>query len=163
MMIRILIVILIMLVGAAALTSLNPQADKTTNPILKGLANVRSWFNRSDNIANIPQKTTKVYKWQDKNGAWHFSNQPPPEGVASKVVTYRSDTNVTQAPQAATESTPAQQATKPATATPPADSNIPLLPITDPERVKQLIDDAKNVQQLVNQHQQQIEQQSDAR
>jgi len=158
MMIRILIVILIMLVGAAALTELNPQADKSTNPILRGLANVRSWFSHSESIATSPKHTTKVYKWRDKEGAWHFSNQPPPEGVASSVITYRSDTNITQAPKAPAEPTPTTPASKPA-ATPPADSNVPLLPITDPERVKQLIDDAKNVQQLLDNRQQQMEQQ----
>lgn len=161
MMIRILIVILIMLVGAAALTELNPQADKSTNPILRGLANVRSWFSHSEQLADSRKKTTKVYKWQDKDGAWHFSNQPPPKGVASKVVTYRSDSNLTQAPKAPAEPAPTGPAAQPATTTPPpADSNLPLLPITDPERVKQLIDDAKNVQQLLDNRQQQIEQQS---
>ena len=99
-MIRILIVILIVVVGAAALTQLNPSADKSTNPILKGLATVQSWF-KASSVAKSPnsdENETTVYKWQDKSGEWHFSNQPPPAGTSSSVKKYRSDTNITQAP-----------------------------------------------------------------
>lgn len=27
-----------------------------------------------------------LYKWRDQNGTWHFTNRPPPEGVAYTVV-----------------------------------------------------------------------------
>lgn len=156
MMIRFLIIILIVLVGAAALTSLNPSVEESTNPILKGLANVRSWFSGGSApklpLPETDKNETKVYKWQDAAGEWHFSNQPPPSGVSSSVETYRSDVNITQAPPPVEEA-PAQ---------PDASADIPqtaapLLPITDPERVQQLIEDAKNVQKLVDQRHQQID------
>jgi hypothetical protein len=161
MMIRFLIIILIVLVGAAALTSLNPSAEDTTNPILKGLANVRSWFTCSP-APKLPlpevekdENATKVYKWQDESGEWHFSNQPPPSGVASSVETYRSDVNITQAPPP-----PVEEKQEPAeTDTEVPQTAVPLLPITDPERVQKLIEDAQNVQKLVDQRQEQIDQQ----
>jgi hypothetical protein len=159
MMIRFLIIILIVLVGAAALTSLNPSAEQTTNPILKGLANVRSWFAGSPApkkpLAEKDENETKVYKWQDELGEWHFSNQPPPSGVSSSVETYRNDVNVTQAPPPIEEEKPEAEET----GTDIPQTAAPLLPITDPERVQQLIEDAKNVQNLVDQRQEQIDQQ----
>lgn len=159
MMIRFLIIILIVLVGAAALSELNPKAEQSTNPLLKGLAHVRSWFIDVSISKNIPLVTpdeneTTVYKWQDDTGEWHFSGQPPPAGISSSVETYRSDVNLTQAPPPPVEAKPDPVEN---TADIPSGSAA-LLPITDPERVKQLIEDAKNVQNLVNERQQNIEQ-----
>ncbi len=159
MMIRLLIIILIALVGAAALTELNPSAEKSTSPITKGLATVHSWFRGSSapKLPGMDENETIVYKWQDDSGEWHFSNQPPPAGVTSSVKTYRSDINITQAPPpppAPVESTPEKPDKK--TADIPQTAS-PLLPITDPERVKQLIDDAKNVRDLVGNRQQALD------
>jgi len=155
-MMRILIIILIVLVGAAVLSQLSPSAEKSTNPIIKGLATVQSWFPGAaapklpGSDAASDDKQTIVYKWQDNAGEWHFSNQPPPKNIASSVKTYRSDINITQTP-----SLPPVETKQPTSAKPRdiPTSAAPLLPITDPERVKQLIDDAKNVQNLVNNRQ----------
>ncbi|MDT8384755.1 MAG: DUF4124 domain-containing protein [Gammaproteobacteria bacterium] len=168
MMIRLMIIVLIVLVGAAALTTLNPAAEQSLNPIIKGLANVRSWFSGTSSVLegiatdplasgdNTDKNTTRVYKWQDAAGEWHFSNQPPPTGIKGSVETYRSDVNITQAPPPPVE--PAAVVTEKSVSDIPTTAS-PLLPITDPERVKQLIEDAKNVQGLVNSRQQTIDQQ----
>lgn len=168
MMIRLMIIILIVLVGAAALTTLNPAADKSLNPIMKGLASVRAWFSEStsavestvkDPLTAVDKNATKVYKWQDTFGEWHFSNQPPPPGIKGSVETYRSDVNITRAPpvvEVIPEPEAETQAKGKANDIP--DTASPLMPITDPERVKQLIEDAKNVQGLVNDRQKNIDQ-----
>ena len=39
-------------------------------------------------------QTTTIYKWQDKSGAWHVSDQPPPKGTDYQVEKYARDTNV---------------------------------------------------------------------
>lgn len=164
MMIRFLIIIVIVLIGAAALTTLNPAADKSLNPLMQGLASVRSWFSSSSTkvegaLTTIDKTTgknaTQVYKWQDAAGEWHFSNTPPPAGIKGSVETYRNDVNITQAVQPPVVIAP-EPAKKAATDIP--DTASPLLPITDPDRVKQLIDDAKNVQNLVNDRQKNIDQ-----
>jgi Domain of unknown function (DUF4124) len=157
MMIRILIIVLIVLVGGAALTGLNPSADKTTNPIVKGLNTVRGWFSSSDalKLPGADKNETTVYKWQDATGEWHFSNQPPPAGTSSSVKTYRSDVNITQPPPPPVA--PKPEPVEKAAAIPSGPA--PLLPITDPGRVKQLIDDAQNVQKLVNERQQKLDEQ----
>lgn len=157
-MIRLLIVILIVVVGAAALSQLNPSADKSTNPIVKGLATVQSWF-RGASAPKQPgqdKNETIVYKWQDTTGAWHFSNQPPPTGVASSVKTYRSDVNITRTPPPLSAKPESTTASKPAAI---PETAAPLLPITDPARVKQLIEDAQNVQNLVDDRQKSLDKQ----
>jgi len=168
MMIRLLIIVLIVLVGAAALTTLNPAADKSLNPIMKGLASVRAWFSESattvestvkDPLTSMDKNATKVYKWQDAAGEWHFSNQPPPAGIKGSVETYRSDVNVTQAPPVVEViPEPEVEAESKGKAEAIPDSAAPLMPITDPEKVKQLIEDAKNVQGLVDNRQKNIDQ-----
>ena len=30
--------------------------------------------------------TTVIYKWQDQQGQWHYSDQPNPEGTSEKVI-----------------------------------------------------------------------------
>jgi hypothetical protein len=164
MMIRFLIIILIVVVGAAALTTLNPSAEQSINPIIKGLNTVHSWLKQTPSVPEAPSKgsltatdknATQVHKWQDSAGEWHFSNQPPPAGIKGSIETYRNDVNITQAPPVIeVVPEPAEQATDgiPTTA-------LPLLPITDPDRVKKLIEDAKNVQKLVNDRQKNIDQQ----
>ena len=37
---------------------------------------------------------SKVYKWQDKDGQWHITNQPPPPGTPYTEQEYLHNTNV---------------------------------------------------------------------
>lgn len=144
MFLRLLIILLIVAIAGAVFYYSNTSDE--SSPLLRGLAEVRSLTREA---APEPPAETTVYKWKDKNGEWHFSNQPPPEGVAAEITIYRSDVNVMPSPKA--DTSPEEKA-----ANNPGD--IPLLPITDPARVKQLIDDAKNVQNLADERQQQIDQ-----
>jgi len=157
MMIRLLIIILIVLVGAAALTELNPSAEQSTNPIIKGLGTVQSWFRGSSapKLPSLDEDEITIYKWQDDSGEWHFSNHPPAAGITSSVNVYRSDVNITQAPPSTPVDSKPEQPDEKASDIPK--TAAPLLPITDPERVKQLIEDAKNVQDLVNNRQQTLD------
>ena len=43
-------------------------------------------------------QTTQVYKWQDSDGAWNVSDQPPPDGVDFEVQAYSRDENVLPLP-----------------------------------------------------------------
>lgn len=161
MLFRLLIIIAIVLVGVAAFSHLNPSAQKSLQPLLDGLNTVKSWFNnkisdiRKSGQTNDQTSGTTVYKWKDREGNWQFSNQPPPEDVASSVTVYHTDTNVTQAQKP--PPLPSEESTTPTNNAVPA-TPAPLLPYTNPERVKQLMDDAKNVQNIMDQRQQAIEQ-----
>ena len=37
---------------------------------------------------------TTVYKWQDEQGNWQITDEPPPDGVEYERLEYHSDTNV---------------------------------------------------------------------
>jgi hypothetical protein len=45
----------------------------------------------------LPSTTTHAYKWQDEDGAWHITDEPPTEGIPYEKLTVRSDTNVVPA------------------------------------------------------------------
>ena len=45
-------------------------------------------------------QTTEVYKWQDEEGRWHVTDQPPPEGTDYETQRWSRDTNVLPAPKA---------------------------------------------------------------
>ena len=46
-------------------------------------------------LVPAPQpQTTTVYKWQDQNGQWQITDQPPPAGISFEALEYQSDTNI---------------------------------------------------------------------
>jgi hypothetical protein len=38
--------------------------------------------------------TTRVYKWRDREGTVHITDEPPPEGTKFEKLEYQHDTNV---------------------------------------------------------------------
>ncbi|NOX75241.1 MAG: hypothetical protein GXP17_01180 [Gammaproteobacteria bacterium] len=149
MFIRLLIIVLIVLIGAAALSHLNPSTSKSVQPLVDGLSTIRSYMDDTSKNSGPPapggdnrDSGKTVYKWQDAQGAWQFSNSPPPKGTASSVKIYRTD-NTTRFVTPKIPDTAPQPTAIPS-------GNIPLLPITNPTRIKQLMDDARNVQSLVD-------------
>lgn len=153
MFLRLLIILIIAAIAGAVFFSIS--SDDVNSPLVRGLAKIQTLKKEA---GPEPATETAVYKWQDKNGEWHFSNQPPPEGAAASVSIYRSDVNIVSAP-AATPPPVEKTAT-----TPNGDpATPPLIPLADPGQVKQLIDDAKNVQNLMNDRQPQIDGKIDQR
>jgi hypothetical protein len=100
-----------------------------------------------------PATPTQVYKWQDENGNWQFGDKPPEE------VDYES-TQV-EGVQSVPAIKPQQKEEQPAAKNTSSDdiSFNPLMPITDPGRVKQLIDDAKNIQGTLEQRKEAMDKQ----
>ncbi len=55
----------------------------------------------SEQPSEIPEKAAApsehppetLYKWRDRKGTWHFTNRPPPEGVAYTVVKWAGTEN----------------------------------------------------------------------
>ena len=136
-----IILIIVLIAGAFFLAPDNP--DDGSPALMQGLSQIRSMTEGTDD----EKTTTTVYKWQDADGEWHFSNTPPPQGVASQVQTYRSDTNTI----------PAAQRDKPAGVT---TSNTPILgPLGT---AKKTIDDARAVQGLNDNRTKMLDQQIDA-
>ncbi|NIB39569.1 DUF4124 domain-containing protein [Pseudomaricurvus alkylphenolicus] len=97
---------------------------------------------------------TRVYKWRDKDGSWRYSDTPP-EGIDAQSLDINPDTNLIQGlPQKQSEQ---QKKSQPAT-----DNDLPGVPLpltVSPDQVQKMMDDARNVQQLMDQRSEMLEQQ----
>ena len=69
------------------------KAGRTYDSIKRKLKNVTAKASRpgtsknpekNDRLPEAPRET--LYKWRDKSGSWHFSNQPPPDGIEYETV-----------------------------------------------------------------------------
>lgn len=91
-----------------------------------------------------------VYKWVDENGVTQYSSEPPPANIAKQTLELDPNTNIVQGlrPEDEEEETPHAG---------PSEPILPQGPIYSPENVKKLIDDAKNVQNLLNERYQKQE------
>ena len=88
-----------------------------------------------------------IYEWRDSRGGIQFTNEPPPEGVEYQVRQYDPNANVIQSvksPTAAPEPEVAENSEPETAGTLEAPSPY------SPEGVKKLMDDAKNVEKLLN-------------
>lgn len=95
------------------------------------------------------------YKWQDEEGTWHYSDQPQ-AGEKNETVTVNTNTNLIQGLRIDKKKETIAVAKKiPEKAETPS---IPL-PMTVPlDQVSKMLDDANNIQQLMDNRSDQIEQ-----
>jgi len=94
---------------------------------------------------------TRAYRWQDEQGNWYLSDEPAPSGKAEEVWV---DPNVnliaSPEPQPQKESELENKGQEQA-------QSIPFPMTVDPSRVSKLIEDAKNVQNLVDKRYEQLD------
>ena len=91
---------------------------------------------------------TVIYQWKDSSGSIQFTNIPPPEGVEYTVKGYDPNTNVIQSVKISedtSEDEPEVQKENKQVSEPDG-----LASVYSPEKVKKLIDDANNVEKLLN-------------
>lgn len=91
---------------------------------------------------------TVIYQWKDSSGSIQFTNSLPPEGVEYTVKGYDPDTNVIQSVKLPEETSEEEQVVQ-------TEKKLPSEPdglasVYSPEKVNKLIDDAKNVEKLLN-------------
>ncbi len=118
------------------------------------------WLSVSDfvpettSIPTLLEATSKgeiqVYRWQDKNGHWHLSDQPP-AGEPFDTVNVDPNTNLIQG----VSSEPDAQDEDPQKS---VSAPIPSPLTISPGKVQKLIEDAKNVQELANERERQLQQ-----
>lgn len=99
--------------------------------------------------------TQSFYKWQDDEGVWHYSDQPQ-EGQEIETVTVNTNTNLIQGLRIEEEKDEVEVERKlePKVETP----SIPL-PMTVPlEKVSKMLEDASNMQQVMDDRKKQIDQ-----
>lgn len=93
---------------------------------------------------------TKVYKWQDEQGNWQYSDRPPTNGAESETLLINPNVNLTEGtpiPEVIEEE-PAEQA-------PQIDVPLPLT--ISPDKVDKLKQDAQKVQDLMNERSKTLE------
>ena len=108
-------------------------------PKISGSKNVDTVNNGSPN---------SIYEWKDAEGNLQFSNSPPAEGIEYSVREYDPNTNVIQSIELPAEETEAS-GTEPQTNQKIISSGDPG-DVYSPDRVKKLIDDAKNIENILN-------------
>ncbi len=111
----------------------------------------------SDSAITSPSinTTQSFYKWQDEDGTWHYSDQPQ-DGKNIETVTVNTNTNLIQGLRI--EKKEEKVAEKEEEKPEPESSPIPL-PMTVPlEKVSKMLEDANNMQQVMDDRNKQIEQ-----
>ena len=97
------------------------------------------------NLSNaVTDEKVQVYKWRDKNGVMQFSNTPPTDGAAAEQIVLKPNDNVVQAVKVPVKETATAEVSSEA----PNPYSI--------KGMKKVMDDAKGVEQLLqNRHEQQ--------
>ncbi|MEO0366627.1 MAG: DUF4124 domain-containing protein [Pseudomonadota bacterium] len=107
----------------------------------------------------LEDPNVEVYRWQDENGQWHFGSTPP---ASSRYETLQIDTRtnaVAVEPPPTLESRDSDEGAVASSAADQPDSPYvsDVLPIPDPEVAKQLIEDARALQELTQQRTEEID------
>ena len=101
----------------------------------------------------MPREPAHVYRWQDDEGVWQFSDQPPEQMADLEMVELHPDRNLIQGLR-----TPEHESNAESIEAPDTSVNPLPLPTTVPmEDIPQLLEDAKQIQQLMQQRQQQLD------
>jgi hypothetical protein len=82
---KFILMLLLLAVAAAVFFYLNPELRREVEGLLQS----------SD--LKQPASTT-FYKWQDADGVWQYTQNPPPEGTPFERVEARTDVNVLPLP-----------------------------------------------------------------
>lgn len=113
----------------------------STDSVVEGIKEGASSVGSKAKLSDKPETSQQVFKWKDSQGQWHYGSKPP-EGINAKSVKINKDQNIIDAvvapkPKKETETTASAQ---------PIVKPNPY----SPAQVKKTIDDAKNVQNLIN-------------
>ncbi|OUS04053.1 hypothetical protein A9Q90_07595 [Gammaproteobacteria bacterium 54_18_T64] len=102
------------------------------------------------------QKPTisKVYKWRDENGTWHFSENLPEGVTAEQTIFLNSETNIIQGWP---DPPPVNTATEPNNAPTQAITPSAKLNPYSKKAIEKLFDDARGVQDIMDKRSQNLE------
>lgn len=93
----------------------------------------------------------QAYKWTDENGVTHYSSEPPQElGKQALLLEVDPNTNLIQGAREKDEILPS-------IAPEPSNTPLPAGSVYNPQNVKKLMDDAKAVQETMNERAKQLE------
>lgn len=107
-----------------------------------------------DQIVGGDSDSVEVYRWKDAEGNWQYSDTPPEGGTAEQVMV-STDVNRDLVPKL--ESRPAPIENKKGKAILIGDSAVGPTTAFQPDKVSELIEEAKGVQEIMDQRQQQLD------
>lgn len=105
-------------------------------------------------IPALPSSSQTFYKWQDEHGTWHYGDTPPADGPRISTIEIDSNTNIIQS--IPTEKPP-ESTNASGLASPNTNPDIPTSNVLSLERAMNVLNDAKNVQGLMDNHNAQLE------
>lgn len=118
-------------------------------PSTEGLLNTES---ATSAIAPALPSTTKVFKWKDENGVWHYTDQAPKGNANVETVEVNSRTNIIQGLNIAEPNESTNTAADISANMTPPDADFLSL-----ERAKNIMSDAKLARQAMEQRNQQLQ------
>jgi len=95
---------------------------------------------------------TKVYRWQDENGRWQYSDTPPPS-QATETLLINPDVNIVQSTELPKDPEPEEQETD----AKGSGIGVPLPMTVSPGDARQLIKDAKGINDLMQKRQETLD------
>ncbi len=98
----------------------------------------------------LPAGKEQAYKWRDKDGVVHYSSEPPPDSESAELLQVDPNTNLVQGLRPSES-----QEAETAETTPQA--ALPQGTVYNPENIRKLIDDAKKVQETLNERNAELE------
>lgn len=105
-----------------------------------------------------PERTIQVYKWQDKDGQWHYSDAPPTGNEAIQIIEVSNRTNIIQSLPPEDMEDPQKKATAPKDAkardNPPAITENPLTL----DNLRNIMQETQAVKELMEQRNRELEQ-----
>ena len=89
---RIILLLLIVVVGVSFIYLDKNDSDTQDgkSKLVEGISNIRSMFDSS----KLGNTATTIYKTQDKDGNWVFSNEPPKSDNPTEELKIYSDANI---------------------------------------------------------------------
>ena len=103
-------------------------------------------------ISSTAEEETQVFRWQDVNGQWHYSDTPNPDGQSEAMILKASDVTVL-APEPLS-----LQSVNNKVSDPHSQPSLSL-PFERLSQAQQTLSEAKNIQQLVDTRKEQLDQQ----
>jgi hypothetical protein len=117
------------------------------------------WFSTSSTSSNNNESssntTQSFYKWQNDSGTWHYSDKPP-VGKNTETVTVNTNTNLIKGLRVDKKK---EQPVIEKNSQPQVESSPVALPMKVPiEKISKILEDANNIQQIMDNRHEQIEQ-----
>ena len=150
--------LLLTLVGAAALPfiTLGPNGSALLkSPDLEvpefDTSKISELVSTHEPISGKDQ-SAPVYKWRDSDGQTHYTTEPPPQDIQSETLYLNSDINVVPAVESPQ---PGNRVEKPSM------QKYSVGSVYSPDKVQRLMDDARNVQNILNERANQMQRRSE--